>query len=107
VDDKEIGFITSIETKNSVFVWQIGILKEYRSNKYSQLLFDEVVKYAKVIGKNLQASIAEDNKRSYAALCSACEANHLRLERSGKLSIPDLTDRFFCESEIIYDIFIF
>ena len=44
-NDMPIGFIASIETKDILLIWQIGILKDYRGVGYSYLLLDNLLKH--------------------------------------------------------------
>ena len=100
------GYITSVETKNRIFVWQIGILEEYRSYGYSRMLIEAVAQKAIQRKKNMSVSIAEDNDRSFNAFDSFCRNNSCGFVKTGKLSLNDLVDKSFSETENIYDILI-
>ena len=101
-----VGYITSIETENTIFVWQIGILREYRGKGYSQALVQAVSEYAVSREKNMSVSVADDNQASYHAFDRFCRRHSYSLRKSGKLSLTDLNDKAFSEKESIYDIII-
>lgn len=104
--DKEgpCGYITSIETEDRIFVWQIGILNRARNKGNSKLLIESVLKYAISRNKNMSVSIAEENKKSYYSFDAFCKSHSYRFIRTGMLSLKDLKDVSFAETEVIYDI---
>lgn len=104
VENENVGYITAIETENIIFVWQIGILEQYRGQGYSHLLIDSVVDYAKRKQKNLAVTIAEENKVSFSAFNNYCVKNGLSFRPNGSLWLSDLNNVDFCEKEKIYDI---
>lgn len=101
-DDKPIGFIMSVETPKTILIWQIGVLENFQGKKLSQLLIDAVAKYATEAKKNMEVTISDDNRKSYAAFSGYCSANGLRFERVGVARITDMDDRSFSENETIY-----
>lgn len=103
-DDQPAGYIMSIETGEEVFVWQIGLLSEYRGKGYSNMLIDKVISYARAMNKNVGVSIALANKASYGAFSSYCRSNGLSFENDGSLSIRDMIDSSNDEDEQIYKI---
>lgn len=98
-----IGFISSVTTKDCVFVWQIGILEEYRKRKLSRLLLQAVFSFAKGEGMKLQTSISQENNASKAAFNGFCHSNNLSLYQIGELNLKT-NDGTFSESETLYEI---
>lgn len=101
-----IGYITSVETEKTVFIWQIGVLEEYRSLGYSRVLIAAVSDYAINKKKNMAVSIAGDNERSFNAFKGFCNSHSYQFKESGILSLRDLTNVDFNEEECFYDIII-
>lgn len=52
-----IGFIMTVETSSSLFVWQIGILNGYRGKGLSQKLIEAVFDYATQRQKNMEVTL--------------------------------------------------
>lgn len=104
-DDKPAGFITSVTGNGRVFVWQIGLLPEYRGKGLSEKLISSVFSFAQSKGMNLGVSIDEQNKASYNSFNKYCKKFGYSFTPSGKLTISDECDsgtKFF-EQEIIYE----
>jgi len=103
-DDKIVGSIMTLTKGNTIFVWQIAILEEYRSKGYSAMLYGSVFEYGKEHGmKKIMVSIDPGNKRSLAALYSFCEKNAYTVEVSGDIDI-DIPDESCKEFEDLYSI---
>ena len=79
-----IGFIASIETKDILLIWQIGILKDYRGVGYSYLLLDNLLS-----GTNKEVHITVDSKNIaiLRAIKSFVRKNNYRLEVSDGVKI--------------------
>ena len=105
-NNEPIGYITSIETDKVIFIWQIGILEQYRSLGYSKTLISAISNYARKKKKNLAVSIAKENERSFCAFQSFSKINSYRFTKSGKLCLHDLSNTSFVEEENIYSIII-
>ena len=103
-DDNPVGYIMAIDTPELIFIWQIGILPEYRHKGLSRKLIDSCVKYADSIGKPMQVTIAEDNKSSYAAFSSYCSQEGKTFNKIDEIRVTDLDDSSFNEVEIRYEI---
>ncbi len=99
-----VGYITALDTPETVFVWQIGILPQYRGQKFSRMLIDAVYQQSKRLGKDMCTTIDDDNECSKAAFISFCARNALRLQSVDTLELKaaDLPD--FYEAERIYRI---
>ena len=104
-DDEPIGYIMSLDTPDAVFIWQIGIIEEYRGRKLSKKLIQACADYAEKVGKNLQVTIAEDNKASYGAFNSFCKKTGMKFEKIDEINVIDLNDESFHEDEIRYMIY--
>ena len=83
-DDMPIGFIASIETKDILLIWQIGILKDYRGVGYSYLLLDNLLS-----GTNKEVHITVDSKNIaiLRAIKSFVRKKNYRLEVSDGVKI--------------------
>jgi diaminobutyrate acetyltransferase len=103
-DGEPIGFIMAIETSDVVFIWQIGLLSKHRGKALSNELFSKCFEYAQNAGKNIEATIAKENKPSYNALRRACENHHFTLEKHEEIVIHDIADNSFEEKETRYRI---
>ena len=62
-----------VENSNTVFVWQLCILPEFRKNGYATILLNEVFDLAKTLHKNIQMTIEDDNAagvRCFQKICT-------------------------------------
>ena len=103
-NENPIGFIMTVETDSSLFVWQIGILHEYRGRGLSQRLIEAVFNYAVQKQKNMEVTIAEDNLASYSAFLHFCNHKNIGFDKLRLVEIRDLEDISFKEDEIMYRI---
>lgn len=97
-----IGYIMAVETKNCVFVWQIGIIESYRGKDISRDLIKRVHEVAKTKELPLEVSIADENIPSRSAFSNYCKHNKCQMERIGMV---ELSDDSFDEKEVFYKIF--
>lgn len=91
-NDKVAGTILTVRNKDVLFVWQIGVLKEYRNKGYSQILYDAILDFARKNGQSkIAMSIDPTNKASFNALTSFCRRNNLSYKQTGyvDLKIPE------------------
>ena len=103
-DENPIGFIMAVETASSLFVWQIGILLEYRGKGLSKKLIEAVFDYATQRQKNMEVTIAEDNIASYSAFSRFCNHKNIRIDKVRLVEVRDLENLSFKENEIMYSI---
>lgn len=103
-ENKPIGYIASLIKDDVLFIWQIGILKEYRNKKYSRDLLNAVKDYAlqKKCTKIL-VSISPENENSYCAFHRYCLHHELSIIRNGDITLKDPAESFF-ECENLYEI---
>ena len=101
-DGKPIGYIMALNTPDVIFIWQIGIIKEYRGKGLSCKLISAVMEYAKSINKPIEVTIASNNKSSFNAFKSAALKQNLKMIKSDEINIIDLDDDAFSENEIRY-----
>ena len=101
-DGKPIGYIMVLNTIDVLFIWQIGIIKEYRGKGLSYKLISAVMEYAKSINKPIEVTIASNNKSSFNAFKSAALKQNLKMIKSDVINIIDLDDNTFYENEIKY-----
>ena len=90
--DKVIGTILTVRNKDTLFVWQIGVLKEYRRKGYSQILYDAVLNYAHKNGQTkLSMSVDPTNEASFNSINCFCRRNNLTSKQVGSvdLKIPE------------------
>ncbi len=99
-----IGYIMAVDTPTILFIWQIGILKEYRGKHLSERLISMVVRHAKKLNKDIEVSIAPDNKASYFSFKNYCEKYEIEFEEIGEVNIHDPHESDFHEYEILYRI---
>ena len=91
-NNKVAGTILTVRNKDVLFVWQIGVLKEYRQKGYSQALYNAVLNYALQNGQSkIAMSIDPTNQASFNALKSFCSKNNLTFNQVGyvDLKIPE------------------
>lgn len=104
-DGAAFGYITCITCDNTLFIWQIGILEEYRKKNYSQMLikaaFDEGIKMGI---RTAAVSIAKENKASYKSFESFCKNNGYIIEPYKTIRISDMKNMFYSDEEILYTI---
>lgn len=101
-DEKPIGYIMALNTSEVIFIWQIGVIKEYRGKGLSYKLISAVMEYAKSINKPIEVTIASNNKSSFNAFKSAALKQNLKMIKSDVINIIDLDDNTFSENEIKY-----
>ena len=94
-DGKPIGYIMALNTPDVIFIWQIGIIKEYRGKGLSYKLISAVMEYAKSINKPIEVTIASNNKSSFNAFKSAALKQNLKMIKSDVVNIIDLDDDTF------------
>ncbi len=98
------GYIMTVQTPETIFVWQIGILPEYRGRGLSRRLIDRVLDDAAASGRGVEVTIAKNNAASFAAFTSAAGARGLVLEPKDTVELKDPDDPAFYENEIRYGI---
>lgn len=103
--DQPVGFITSHPTttsENEWFIWQAGIVPEFRGKGLIEELQDRVVEIARESGAiALTTSIESDNTRSLGAFTrmatrlgtSIEEISQLDLDSEDKTSVPEILYR--------------
>jgi len=104
-ENNPIGYIMTIVKNNILFIWQIGILKEYRGNHYSKILLDSVKQYA--INNNyskILVSISPNNKSSYYTFQNYCNHNNLTIIKLNDYVDINDKDENFVEFEYLYEI---
>lgn len=103
-NDKVIGSIMSLQTNKTLFVWQIGIVSEYRKKGLSYTLYEAVYNAAKEKGlSSITLSIDPSNENSYYAILSFCNKNNLKLIKTDEVNLQIQEDNFK-EFENLYTI---
>ncbi len=98
-----VGFLMSVRSGTTLFVWQIGIVPAHRGAGGSSLLYDALLTWARGAGvTGLTATIADDNEASRASLQSFCRRNGLVLRAGELVEIRDDADPAFLEVERRY-----
>ena len=105
-DNKIVGFITSIKSFNNVFfIWQMGVLTDFRKMGLVQILIDNVVEVIKKQNiYSLYASIDANNIKSKHSFSKYAKNKNYILVKSGELHITDLLIKEFAENENIYEL---
>lgn len=102
-NQQAVGYVMTLIKEDSLFVWQIGILEEYRGKKHSRVLLTAVERYAREKGlKKMLVSIAPENRNSYHAFHQYCKAKNISIVRNGEVKIEDPSDDIK-EYECIYE----
>jgi len=105
VDDKIAGFITSVYSKNTLFIWQIGILPEFRRQGLSTALLKQVFTKADELGiTKINVSIAEDNQSSNGSFQAFCREHGFTMQKASVAEITDLITPEFKEKEVVFEI---
>ena len=85
-----VGFITALINGKCGFIWQIGILQEYRGKRLSSKLIDSVFSSFLKEGINsVQVTISPDNQNSYNAFSKYCNAKGYSFQRISNELIKD------------------
>lgn len=99
-----IGTIMTVHNKDTLFVWQIGIIKEYRRKGYSQILYDAVLNFARQNGQTkIAMSVDPENEASFRAIERFCKRNNLLSKQVGSVDII-LPEEDYDESELLLEI---
>lgn len=101
--EKPVGYIMCIVKDDMLFVWQIGIVADYRCKNYSSLLLKAVFDKAleSKIG-TISVTIAKENTASYNAFFAFCKRNGYSIQRYKNVKISDIDVPSFNEEEIMY-----
>ncbi len=106
-EEKVIGFVSGVKSsldKEVVYLWQVGVAKNYRGNNYASLLLDHFFKASKNLDcSKIQVSIAPENEPSYNAFFKYSKEHSYNISQVGELKYEDeLTGKK--EFEILYQI---
>lgn len=105
-DGVAVGSIMTVKGDDCVFVWQIGVLSEFRGKGISQHLYKAVLDYARDCKvKKIMLSISPDNDNSNFAFKNFCKKNELNIVQSGVCNIEIPAEQFF-EKENLYEVVI-
>lgn len=103
-NNKIAGTIFTVRNKDVIFVWQIGVMEEYRKKGYSQILYNAVLDYARKNGQTkIQMSIDPENQASLNAVISFCRDNNLNYKQVGLVDL-DIPSECHKEYELIYQV---
>lgn len=94
-DNKIIGFICALPSidKQSYFIWQIVVDKDYRGKKVATKLVNQLIHEAKLQGfHKLELTINCDNKASYNLFERVAVEHNSRLNRIGEYKYKDSVD---------------
>jgi len=94
---KFVGFVSGMKStalKDTFFVWQIGIILEYRGKGRASELLEKIVSRAKEMNcKKIQFSIEPDNELSYNLFSSFAKAKGLTVERVDEVKYLDFVSK--------------
>lgn len=102
-----IGYIMCIVSGNTLLIWQIGILEEYRKQKMSSLLIDRVFKWYEMNLVNqfdINVSISRDNIDSFSAFNQYCFHNGYEMSPCSEVRLTDADNLDCIECETLYQI---
>lgn len=106
-EERILGFISGVRSsldKDIVYLWQVGVSKEYRGKNYASLLIDHFVKAVIDIDCNkIQVSISPENESSYNAFAKYTKEHSYTFSKIGEVRYNDqLSDKK--EYEILYEL---
>lgn len=92
-NEKILGFISGIRSsadEKVVYLWQIGVSKDYQGKKYSSILIDNFLKAALDLKCNkIQVSIDPKNLSSYQTFLKYSNNCGYKFSKIGKVSYHD------------------
>lgn len=95
LQDKPIGFVSGITREKTGFIWQIGVLPEFRNQGVASLLLYNIFQRFDKIGINtVEVTIDSSNDTSFSVFQKYCKENNLVMNTA--------TDREIIKDEIIY-----
>ena len=104
-NEKIVGSIMTVTKDDTVFIWQIAILAEYRGKGLSDMLYEAVYNYAKGKGiERIMLSIDPSNLNSLSAFRRFCEKRQLNYRKQGTVDI-NIPEEAYTEYENIYEIY--
>ena len=86
-DQIPIGYIMALNVKSAIFIWQIGIIADYRGKSLSEELIAKIAYTAAVNHKPIELSIIESNGVSLSAFTAFCKKHGLTMSRIGQTSM--------------------
>ncbi|WP_461206214.1 GNAT family N-acetyltransferase [Clostridium sp. DL1XJH146] len=102
---EEIGYIMALYNEEKFFIWQIGILPQYRKQGISYRLIEEAVSVAKSKGFDIvEVTIAEENKSSFNTFAKYTKYNGYFMRKIKQIVITDIADSSFLEVEDMFQI---
>ena len=102
--NEPVGYILTVIKEDSLFIWQIGILENFREKKFSGILLNAVTQYAQEKKcKKMLVSISPENENSYHAFHQFCKHNNFLISHCGDVNLIDSFENF-SEFEHIYQI---
>lgn len=106
-NDKYAGYIMSIYNEKEFFVWQIGILEEFRGQGLAYELIDQVVEVALDKGySKIVLTIADENKESYYTFVNYSKHRGYSINKKEYIEVKDISNPEFMEREAMYEIHI-
>jgi len=103
IDGQSAGFVTCVQRDSTLFLWQVGILPEYRRHGYSRLLYAQVLDKALCQGIDvITTTIADDNVASRVSMESFFIRSGGTMRAVGTVELLDDTDPGFSEVETKY-----
>ncbi|SHJ01432.1 GNAT family N-acetyltransferase [Lutispora thermophila] len=103
-EDEIVGYTGGMKSSSmdrTFYLWQIGLMPDYRGKGYFNMLMDQIINEVKAIGcKFLEFSVLSDNYQSINAFSNYAKKKGLPIEKRGSLSFYDkLTDEE-CKEDI-------
>jgi L-2,4-diaminobutyric acid acetyltransferase len=103
-DDIIVGYTGGMKSSSLdgvFYLWQIGLMPDYRGKGYFSMLLDSIVEEVKRLGcHSLEFSVLSDNYQSINAFSNYAKKKGLPMKKRGSLSFYDkLTDEE-CKEDI-------
>ncbi|NLM44039.1 MAG: GNAT family N-acetyltransferase [Clostridiales bacterium] len=96
-----VGGMKSSSMDGVFYLWQIGLLPEYRGKGFFSILLDRIIEEIKEIGCHcLEFSVLSDNYQSINAFTNYAKKKGLPIEKRGNLNFYDKITGEECKEDI-------
>lgn len=92
-DGNAVGYVSGLRSSvrpDIFFLWQLGVLEDYRGRGHAAALIGKIIEVARDQGcKSLQFTMLQDNESSYRAFASFARKNGFEMRQVGQLDLFD------------------
>lgn len=107
IDDVPIGFISCVNNKDSLLIWQIGVCQPYQRRGYATKLLDIAIqKTASLRINDIYFSITEENSTSKKLFSNYCANNKLLMSTESIMSFDNIVAIPPIKAEILFKVII-